>query len=45
MRVHREDLGTVAYTVAVAANYCSHVCRPCVLAYITVRLARVLCEG
>ena len=37
MRVYHEDLGTVAYTVA---DYSSS----CVLAYITVRFARVPCE-
>jgi hypothetical protein len=42
MRVHREDLGTVAHTVA--SNYRSHVCSPCALAYITTRNARVLCD-
>jgi hypothetical protein len=39
MRVRREDIGTVANTVA--SNYCL----PCVLAYIATKIAGVLCEG
>ena len=38
MRVYREDLGALAYTVQ--ANYSPS----CVLAYITARFARVPCE-
>ena len=36
MRVYREDLGTLAYTVQ------GELLLSCVLAYITARLARVL---
>lgn len=38
MSVYREDLGTLAYTVR------GELPPSCVLAYITVRLARVPCE-
>lgn len=39
MRGCGEDLGTVAYTVH------AELLLSCVLAYITVRLTRVLCEA
>jgi hypothetical protein len=39
MRGHREDLGTLAYAVQ------GELLLSCVLAYITVRLTRVPCEG
>jgi hypothetical protein len=39
MRGCREDLGTLAYTVH------GELLLACVLAYITVRLTRVPCEG
>jgi hypothetical protein len=41
MRVHGEDLGTVANTVA--ANYCSRVCSPCVVGHVCRRTYRKNC--
>ncbi len=35
MRVHREDLGTVANTVA--SNYWSDACSPCVVGHVCWR--------
>jgi len=43
MRVHRKDLGSVAYTVW-RANDCSQVSRPWFLACLTASTTRALCE-